>query len=154
MTTQMTVDFSKDVMLGMLRKGQTGTQILDILNVIVPDETELTREQVCEDLGIADCPENDDEIALAMSAAWFHLGEIWFSPSPFVSLSLISMFVSCPVSFDLIDAEWYQDVDNAKEDALDWSAELSGENVIVYRAVEGEDGDYEFKKLYSICAWF
>ena len=40
MTTQMTVDFSKDVMLGMLRKGQTGTQILDILNVIVPDETE------------------------------------------------------------------------------------------------------------------
>jgi hypothetical protein len=62
------------------------------------------------------------------------------------------MFVSCPVSFDLIDAEWYQDVDNAKEDALDWSAELSGENVIVYRAVEGEDGDYEFKKLYSICA--
>ena len=60
--TKMTVDFSKDVMLGMLRKGQTGTQILDILNVIVPEQTELTREQVCEDLGIADCPENDDEI--------------------------------------------------------------------------------------------
>jgi hypothetical protein len=34
----MTVDFSKDVMLGMLRKGATGNQILDILNVIVPDE--------------------------------------------------------------------------------------------------------------------
>jgi hypothetical protein len=65
----MTVDFSKDVMLGMLRKGQTGTQILDILDVIVSDNTELTREQVCEDLGIADCPENDDEIARAMSAA-------------------------------------------------------------------------------------
>ena len=63
------VDFSKDVMLGMLRKGQTGTQLLDILNVIVPEQTELTREQVCEDLGIADCPENDDEIARAMSAA-------------------------------------------------------------------------------------
>ena len=61
--TQMTVDFSKDVMLGMLRKGQTGTDILDILNVIVPDKTELTREQVCDELGIADCPENDDEIA-------------------------------------------------------------------------------------------
>ena len=59
----MTVDFSKDVMLGMLRKGQTGTDILDILNVIVPDKTELTREQVCDELGIADCPENDDEIA-------------------------------------------------------------------------------------------
>jgi hypothetical protein len=65
---KMTVDFSKDVMLGMLRKGQTGTQILDILNVLVPEQTELTREQVCEDLGIADCPENDDEIARAVSA--------------------------------------------------------------------------------------
>jgi hypothetical protein len=64
----MTVDFSMDVMLGMLRKGQTGTQILDILDVIVPEQTELTREQVCEDLGIADCPENDDEIARAMVA--------------------------------------------------------------------------------------
>jgi len=65
---KMTVDFSKDVMLGMLRKGATGNQILDILNVLVPDQTELTREYVCEDLGIADCPENDDEIARAMSA--------------------------------------------------------------------------------------
>jgi hypothetical protein len=62
------------------------------------------------------------------------------------------MFLSCPVSVDLIDAEWYQDVDNAKEDALDWSVELGGENVIVYQAVEGEDGDYNFNKLYSICA--
>jgi len=34
----MTVDFSKDVMLGMLRKGATGNQILDILNVIVSDK--------------------------------------------------------------------------------------------------------------------
>jgi hypothetical protein len=66
--TKMTVDFSKDVMLGMLRKGQTGTQILDILDVIAPEQTELTREQVCEDLGIADCPENDDEIAAYLAA--------------------------------------------------------------------------------------
>ncbi len=65
----MIVDFSKDVMLGMLRKGATGNQILDILDVIVPNQTELTREQVCEDLAIADCPENDDEIARAMVAA-------------------------------------------------------------------------------------
>lgn len=56
-------------MFGMLRKGATGTQILDILNVLVPDQTELTREQVCEDLGIADCPENDDEIARFMASA-------------------------------------------------------------------------------------
>jgi hypothetical protein len=61
------------------------------------------------------------------------------------------MFVSCPVSFDLIDAEWYDDIDEAKEDALDWSVELSGENVIVYEAINNE-GDYSFNKLYSICA--
>ena len=66
--TTMTVDFSKDVMLGMLRKGATGNQLLDILNVLVPDQTELTREYVCEQLGIADCPENDDEIAAYMAA--------------------------------------------------------------------------------------
>ena len=65
----MTVDFSRDVMVAMLRQGDTGNDILDILNVLVPDQTELTREQVCEDLGIADCPENDDEIARAMVAA-------------------------------------------------------------------------------------
>jgi len=65
----MTVDFSRDVMVAMLRQGDTGNDILDILNVLVPYQTELTREQVCEDLGIADCPENDDEIARAMVAA-------------------------------------------------------------------------------------
>jgi hypothetical protein len=26
--------------------------------------------------------------------------------------------------------------------------------VIVYEAIEEDDGDYEFKKLYSIYAWF
>lgn len=62
------------------------------------------------------------------------------------------MFVSCPVSFDLIDAEWYDDVDNAKDDALDWSVELNGENVIVYEAIENDDGDYQFNSLYSISA--
>jgi hypothetical protein len=62
------------------------------------------------------------------------------------------MFLSCPVSFDLIDAEWYDDLDNAREDALDWSVELSGENVIVYQALESEDGAYEFNKLYAISA--
>ena len=66
---KMTVDFSKDVLLGMLRKGQTGTQLLNILDVIVPDETvEMTREYVCDQLGIADCPENDDEIAAYLAA--------------------------------------------------------------------------------------
>lgn len=67
-------------------------------------------------------------------------------------LFVIPMFLSCPVSFDLIDAEWYQDVDVAKEDALDWSVELGGENVLVYQAIEDEDGVCKFKKLYSVCA--
>lgn len=40
----MTVDFSREVMIGMLRKGDTGNQILDILNVIVSDETETSIE--------------------------------------------------------------------------------------------------------------
>lgn len=62
------------------------------------------------------------------------------------------MFLSCPVSFDLMDAEWYDNLDDAKEDALDWSVELSGENVNVYKALEGKDGDYEFRKLYSVFA--
>lgn len=67
--TKMTVDFSKDVMLGMLRKGATGNQILDILDVIVPqDVVEMTREYVCDQLGIADCPENDDEIEAYLAA--------------------------------------------------------------------------------------
>jgi hypothetical protein len=40
----MTVDFSRDMMLGMLRKGATGTQLLEILNVIVPDQNEVNQE--------------------------------------------------------------------------------------------------------------
>ena len=32
--------FSRDLMIGMLRKGQTGDQILQILDVIVPAQTE------------------------------------------------------------------------------------------------------------------
>jgi hypothetical protein len=64
----MTVDFSKDVMVGMLRKGDTGNDIMNILNVLIPEQNELTREQVCEDMGIADCPENDDEIAAYLTA--------------------------------------------------------------------------------------
>jgi hypothetical protein len=61
------------------------------------------------------------------------------------------MFIACPVTFILEDAEWYDDIDEAKENALDWSVELSGENVIVYEAINNE-GDYSFNKLYSICA--
>ena len=62
------------------------------------------------------------------------------------------MFVACPVTFILEDAEWFDDIDEAKEEALDWSAELSGENVIVYEAIEEDDGAYEFKPLSSIFA--
>ena len=37
-----------DVMLGMLRKGETGKDILDILNVIVPEQTEVQTDEVTE----------------------------------------------------------------------------------------------------------
>lgn len=62
------------------------------------------------------------------------------------------MFIICPVSFELVDAEWFDSLYEAKDEALDWSAELSGENVIVYEAVEEDDGAYEFNKLCSITA--
>ena len=46
----MTVVFSRDLMIGMLRKGQTGDQILQILDVIVPnadaDVAETQEQQV------------------------------------------------------------------------------------------------------------
>jgi hypothetical protein len=37
-----------DVMLGMLRKGETGNDILDILNVIVPDQTDAQDQELTE----------------------------------------------------------------------------------------------------------
>ena len=39
-----------DVILGMLRKGQTGNDILDILNVIVPEQSEVQSENVTEEV--------------------------------------------------------------------------------------------------------
>ena len=62
------------------------------------------------------------------------------------------MFLSCPVSLDLIDAEWFSDLDAAKESALDWSVDLCGENVIVYEAIENDEGGYSFNKLCAIFA--
>jgi hypothetical protein len=62
------------------------------------------------------------------------------------------MFVICPASFDLIEAEWFDDLYDAKDDALNWSVELSGENVIVYEVQEDEDGACDFNKLCSVCA--
>ena len=61
------------------------------------------------------------------------------------------MFITCPVSFDLCDAEWFDDVEDAKDDALNWSVELHGENVVVYEAVEDNCG-YKFNPLSSIFA--
>lgn len=45
-TMTVVATLPRDVMVGMLRKGETGNQILDILNVIVPDQIELTDEEV------------------------------------------------------------------------------------------------------------
>ena len=35
----MTADLSRDLLIGMLRKGETGSQILQILDVIVSQES-------------------------------------------------------------------------------------------------------------------
>lgn len=61
------------------------------------------------------------------------------------------MFVACPVGVLLEDANWYETLEDAQEDALDWSVELSGENVIVYEAIEA-DGGYKFQPLKMIFA--
>lgn len=53
---------NRQIVIGMLRQGQTSNQILDILDVIVND----LRESVCASQGIANCPENEDEISAMM----------------------------------------------------------------------------------------
>jgi len=50
-----------DVMIGMLRKGETGNQILEILNVLVPDVNEVTSEEVEE---VVDFSEDQDEVMI------------------------------------------------------------------------------------------
>jgi hypothetical protein len=69
-----------------------------------------------------------------------------------VTLFLFTMFLICPASFNLDDAEWFDDLYDAKQDALDWSSDLDGEKVFVYEAQEDEDGSYDFKKLCAIFA--
>lgn len=39
-----TVDFSRDVVLGMLSKGETGNEIMQILDVIASDSQEQTSD--------------------------------------------------------------------------------------------------------------
>ena len=43
-----TVEFSRDVMLGMLRKGKNGSEIMQILNVIAPESGD---DSVASDYG-------------------------------------------------------------------------------------------------------
>jgi hypothetical protein len=63
-----------------------------------------------------------------------------------------SMFVVCPVLYNLIDAEWYDNIDDASENALEWSVDLQGSNVKVYEAIPNDDYTYSFNCLKSICA--
>jgi hypothetical protein len=51
----------------------------------------------------------------------------------------------------LSDAEWYDNVDDAKENALVWSVVCNGEKVVVYEFVEG-DNCYDFNPLVSVFA--
>lgn len=57
---KMTVEFNRELMIGMLRKGQTGDQILQILNAIVPN----SEQEVVENLnGMSDVESVMNEIA-------------------------------------------------------------------------------------------
>ena len=53
---------NRKIAVGMLRQGKIGSQVLDILNVIVDD----IRDSICEAQGIANAPENEDEIRAKM----------------------------------------------------------------------------------------
>jgi len=44
----MTNEFNRDLMIAMLRKGQDGNQILDILNAITPDN-DVQADVIAED---------------------------------------------------------------------------------------------------------
>lgn len=62
------------------------------------------------------------------------------------------MFIICPVSGSPVHhSQWYDELDYAKEEALDLSAELNGESVLVYEA-KVVDGSYQFNKLFEIFA--
>ena len=61
------------------------------------------------------------------------------------------MYLSCPVSFDLEDAEWFDNISDAQDDAIDWSVQLNGEKVIVYEAIDSSNG-YTFNPLQSFFA--
>jgi hypothetical protein len=58
----MTATLPAGVMVGMLRKGQTGNQILEILNTLVPNQTELTPDEVVEDMNVVDEVDEVDEV--------------------------------------------------------------------------------------------
>ena len=58
------------------------------------------------------------------------------------------MYLSCPFAYDLQDAEWFENIQEAKDNAVDWCLELNGKNVIVYEAIDGPDG-YVFIPLTS-----
>jgi len=53
---------NRKIAVGMLRQGQIGSQVLEILNVVVDD----IRDSICEAEGIANAPENEDEIRAKM----------------------------------------------------------------------------------------
>ena len=64
---------SRSMILSLLRQGNNGEQILNILETIYQD----IRTEVCEAEGIADCPENEDEIqALLMSWVLITVGAL------------------------------------------------------------------------------
>lgn len=61
------------------------------------------------------------------------------------------MFVICPIQNPIEDGEMYDDIDEAKEQAMNWSVELQGEDVMIYEGIEGNYG-YDFKPIKLIRA--
>lgn len=62
------------------------------------------------------------------------------------------MFAICPEDYSVeCDSEWYEDIDDAKENALSWSVNLSGSNVIVYEVIE-KKYENKFKPIRIIFA--
>ncbi len=61
------------------------------------------------------------------------------------------MFAICPKGYVIEDFSLFDDVEDAKESALDWSAELGGEGVMVYEAIQGNYG-YDYKPICEVFA--
>ena len=78
---------NRKVAVGMLRQGRIGSQVLEILNVVVDD----IRDSICEAEGIANCPENEDEIRAKMILVWVIFSFLLRPSTPLTSVFIMSL---------------------------------------------------------------